>query len=76
VRTIEAIKVRIDLQKSFVMAFLIALFGIFGYTFIHFKELENSIEVHIITIAVETLISLIGYLMGSIMKKVNKLEKL
>jgi|GEM_PF-4664175 len=36
---IEAIKVRIDLQKSFAMAFLIALFGIFGYTFIHYEEL-------------------------------------
>jgi len=73
---IEAIKVRIDLQKNFVMAFLIALFGITGYTFVHFEELEDSIEVNVIIIAVQTIIVLIGYFMGSIMKKVNKLEKL
>jgi len=73
---IEVIKIMIDLYKNFVMAFVIAFFGIIGYTFTHYEELLNTTRWYVIELALMFLSFMICMLMALLMRKLNKLEKL
>jgi len=73
---VEAIKIKIDLYKNFIMAFIIAFFGIIGYTFVHYEELLGTIRWYIIQLTLMFLSFTICMLMALLMRKLNKLEKL
>lgn len=43
----ERLQARLDYLKALIIAFLVALFGIFGYTATHYKEIDLVLGVSI-----------------------------
>ncbi len=70
----ERIKTTLDLLKSLLIAFLVGLFGIISYTFVHFEELTKT-KVGLILIALILVVLFISAIIKLIIKKLDELEK-
>ncbi len=70
----ERIKTALDLLKSLLMTFLVGLFGITGYTFVHFEELTKT-KVGLIILTLIGVIFSIAVITKWILKKLDELEK-
>lgn len=72
---IEILKIKLDLLKSLILAFITALFGIFGYALINYKKLDFVLSLGIIV----GLLILILFLIFAILqffKYLKELERL
>ena len=70
----EKIKVLIDFYKAIIIAFMTALFGVLGYTFINYKD-YGFWETAIVALCVVGIIATLTVLVSLFVKEVNKLEK-
>lgn len=70
----QKIKVKLDTLKTLIVVFMTALFGVFGYGVIHYKDLDLvlSIAVGVATVLLISTLCYLGMLFG---KEFEKLEK-
>lgn len=70
----ERIKVMLDMLKAVIIAFLTALFGLFGYAVIHYENLDM---IRAIGVAFGAIILIIFLIISIILffKELDKLEK-
>ncbi len=70
----ERIKTILDYLKTMITTFIIGLFGIVSYTFIHIDELEK-VKLCAIGFAFILNIAIIGFFVKIVIKKLDELEK-
>lgn len=71
----ERLQARLDYLKALIIAFLVALFGIFGYTATHYKEIDLVLGV---CIAIGIIVLLCGIYVANraFNKRLDDLEEL
>ncbi|WP_297192393.1 hypothetical protein [uncultured Campylobacter sp.] len=71
----ERIKAEIDVLKALILAFLTAIFGIFGFTLINYQKI-NLLQGIGIIIGLFFLLAVLYLIAKRIIKNLNKLEDL
>lgn len=71
----ERVKTMLDFLKAIIIAFLTALFGVFGYAIVNYERLDlvRSLGVGLGAVV---LIGCLGVAMVAFFKELNKLEKM
>lgn len=70
----EKIKAMIDFYKTIIIAFMTALFGVLGYTFMHYKDFLIQ-ETIIVIVCIVGILLVLFVLVRLFLKEINKLEK-
>lgn len=71
----ERIKIEIDVIKALILAFITAIFGIFGFTLINYQKI-NYLQAIGIFAGLILLVGILYILAKRIIKNLNKIEEL
>ncbi len=70
----DRIKAMLDILKSLLLTFLMALFGVFGYTFVHIEALSTT-KILFLALSISVVAIIIAFIINGIVAYLNKLEK-
>ncbi len=69
----DRIKTTLDFLKSLLFAFLMALFGVVGYAFVHIESL-TKLKISLLAFSIVLIIVVITFIVKSIISYLDKLE--